>query len=207
MLLLYFYGMAIIAILYILFDVNYFLKFSIIIIWARLFKKKKKLLDTTTFYGICATKDIDIVLKHKNNGRYLRDLDFARYYYYDRSGLYKAIVKRGGNIVQTACSIRYRRAISIFMPYKITTKLIYWEGKHFYMEQQFIDLKNNFIYAVALNRQTITGTKTPIQEIIANTEPQICIPKPTKEFKLWLESIKESSQNLRNQEKIRKSSL
>ncbi|XP_029170052.1 protein THEM6-like [Nylanderia fulva] len=199
MFLLYFYCMAIIAILYAMFDVNYFLKFSILIIWARLFKKKRKLLDTTTFYGICTTKDIDIVLKHKNNARYLRDLDFARYYYYDRTGLYKAIVKRGGNIIQTACNIRYRRAIPIFMLYKITTKLIYWEDKHFYMEQQFTDLKNNFIYAIILNRQTITGSKTPIQEIIANTEPQICIPKPTKEFQLWLQSIIESSQNLKKQ--------
>lgn len=51
MFLLYFCGMAIIAILYVLFDANYFLKFFIIIIWARLFKRKKKLLDTTTFYG------------------------------------------------------------------------------------------------------------------------------------------------------------
>lgn len=76
------------------------------------------------FSGICTTKDIDIVLKHKNNARYLRDLDFARYYYYDRSGLYKAIAKRGGNIIHTACSIRYRREIPIFVPYKITTKVI-----------------------------------------------------------------------------------
>lgn len=71
------------------------------------------------------------------------------------------------------------------------------------MEQQFIDLKNNFIYAIILNRQTITGLKTPLQDIIADTEPKICMPKPTKEFKLWLESIKESSQNLRKQEEMR----
>ncbi|CAL1688944.1 unnamed protein product [Lasius platythorax] len=203
MFLLHFYGMAIIAIFYVLFDVNYFIKFLFIIIWGRLFNKNKKLLDTTTIYGICTTQDIDIVFYHMNNARYLRELDFARYYYYDRSGLYKAIAKRNGNLVQTACTVRYRRAIPIFMPYKITTKLIYWEDKHFYMEQQFIDLKNNFIYAIILNRQTITGLKTPLQDIIADTEPKICMPKPTKEFKLWLESIKESSQNLRKQEEMK----
>lgn len=87
---------------------------------------------------------------------------------------------------------------------KFNLQLIYWEDKYFYMEQKFIDLKNNFIYAIALNRQTITGLKTSIQEIIANIEPKICISKPTKEFKLWLQSIEESSQNLRKQEKMKK---
>lgn len=43
--------MATIAILYILFDVNYFLKFLFILVWGRLFDRNKKLLDTFTFYG------------------------------------------------------------------------------------------------------------------------------------------------------------
>lgn len=42
---------AIIAILYILFDVNYFLRIIFTILWGRLFEKKKKLFDTTTIYG------------------------------------------------------------------------------------------------------------------------------------------------------------
>lgn len=71
------------------------------------------------------------------------------------------------------------------------------------MEQQFIGLKNNFIYAIILNRQTIIESKTPIEDIIANIEPKICKPKPTKEFELWMETIKESSQNLRNQEEMK----
>ncbi|EFN61133.1 Uncharacterized protein C8orf55-like protein [Camponotus floridanus] len=138
-----------------------------------------------------------------NNARYLREADFARYYYFDRSGLYATITKKNGTIIQTASIVRYRRAISIFMPYKIITKLIYWDDRHFYMEQQFIGLKNNFIYAIILNRQTIIGSETPIEDIIANIEPKTCKPKPTKEFELWMETIKESSQNLRNQGKMK----
>lgn len=70
------------------------------------------------------------------------------------------------------------------------------------MEQQFIGLKNNFIYAIMLNRQTIIGSKTPTEDIIVNIEPEICKPKPTKEFELWMETIKESSQNLRKHKMI-----
>jgi len=61
-----------------------------------------------------------------NNARYLREADFARYYYFDRSGLYAAIAKKNGTVNQTASIVRYRRAISIFMPYKIITKVIFF---------------------------------------------------------------------------------
>lgn len=48
-----FFCVAAIAILYILFDVNYFVRIIFTIVWGRLFEKKKKLLDTTTIYGKC----------------------------------------------------------------------------------------------------------------------------------------------------------
>lgn len=192
-------GVAIIAILYILFDVNYFVRIIGTVLWGRLFQKKKKLFDTTTIYGICSTQDVDLVLKHMNNARYLRELDFARFHFYDRLGIYAAVQKRKGGAVQGACTIRYRRAIPIFTLYKITTKLIYWEDKHFYVEQQFINLTNNFIHAVVLSRQTITGLKVPMDDLIAEIEPETRKPEPTKELQLWLESMEESSKNLRKQ--------
>lgn len=73
--------------------------------------------------GICTTQDVDLVFKHMNNARYLRELDFARFHYYDRSGIFGAVVKQGGGAVQGASTIRYRRAIPLFTPYKITTKV------------------------------------------------------------------------------------
>ncbi|EFN87768.1 protein THEM6 [Harpegnathos saltator] len=194
-----FFCVAAIAILYVLFDVNYFLRIFSTIIWGRLFDKRKKLFDTTTIYGICFTQDVDLVLRHMNNARYLRELDFARFYFYDRSGIYNSIVKKGGSAVQGASTIRYRRAIPIFTPYKITTKLIYWEDKHFYVEQQFISLSDNFIRAVVLSRQTVTGLKIPVQDIVADIEPEVQRPAPTKELQLWLDSMEESSQHLKKQ--------
>lgn len=190
---------AIIAILYILFDVNYFLRIIFTIVWGRLFEKKKKLFDTTTIYGICTTQDVDLVFKHMNNARYLRELDFARFHFYDKSGIYNAVMKRGGGAVQGASTIRYRRAIPIFTPFKVTTKLIYWEGKHFYVEQQFISLTDNFIRAVVLSRQTVTGLNTPVEEIVAEIDPKARRPEPTKELQLWLDSMEESSQSLKKQ--------
>lgn len=58
-----------------------------------------------------------------NNARYVRELDFARFHFYDRTGLYDLIVKAKGHILQTATNIRYRRTIPLLQPYKLTTKV------------------------------------------------------------------------------------
>jgi len=50
-----------------------------------------------------------------------------------------------------------------------------------------------------LSRQTITGLKIPLNDIIAEIEPGTCRPELTKELQLWLDSMEESSQNLKKQ--------
>ena len=58
-----------------------------------------------------------------NNARYVRELDFARSSYYDRSGIFAEIRRRKATVVQGATSIRYRRPIGIFMVFKIITQV------------------------------------------------------------------------------------
>lgn len=185
---------AIVALLYILFDVNYFLRILFTVGFGRIFEKKKKVFDSTTIYGLCLTQDVDIFLKHMNNARYLRELDFARFHYYDRTGIFGRISKKGGGAVQGASSTRYRRAIPIFTPYKIVTKMIYWEDKHFYLEHEFISLTDNFVRAVVLSRQTVTGLDVPVSEILEQHEPNIKRPEIPKDLELWLQSMDQSSQ-------------
>lgn len=189
--------LPIIAILYILFDVNYFLRIAFTIAWGRLFQKKAKIFDKTSIYGICTSQDVDIFLKHMNNARYLRELDFARFHYYDRSGIYSEVSRQGGGAVQGASSTRYRRALPIFTPYKVTTQMIYWDDKNFYLEHEFISLSDNFVRAVVLSKQTVTNLKVPVAQIIAQVEPEAQRPELTNELKLWLDSMEESSQKLR----------
>lgn len=76
----------------------------------------------------------------------------------------------------------------------LISQLIYWEDKHFYLEHEFISLTDNFVRAVVLSRQTITGLKIPVTEIIAEIEPNAQRPALTKDLELWLSSMEESSQ-------------
>ncbi|XP_076175803.1 protein THEM6 [Ptiloglossa arizonensis] len=192
--------LTIVLVLYLLFDVNYFLRIGFTIGLGRLLQKRKKIFDTTTIYGVCTTQDLDLILRHMNNARYLRELDFARFHYYDRSGIFAEVSKRSGGAVQGASWIRYRRAIPIFMPYKITTKMIYWEDKHFYLEHQFISLMDGFVRSVGLSKQTVTGLDVPVSEIIAQLEPNAQKPEIPKDLELWLSSMEESSQKYRKRD-------
>lgn len=75
------------------------------------------------FTGICTTTDVDVLLNHMNNARYLREIDFARADFYERTNLYREIRSQGSGVVQGAATIRYRRFIRPLTIYKITSKV------------------------------------------------------------------------------------
>lgn len=47
-----YFWLACVAILYVLFDVNYFLRIAFTIGYGRLFQKKQKIFEKTTIYGL-----------------------------------------------------------------------------------------------------------------------------------------------------------
>lgn len=130
-----------------------------------------------------------------NNARYLRELDFARFHFYALTGLYEQVRERKGGAVQGASSVRYRRTIPIFHPYKIQTKLIWWDEKAIYLEQSFVTLSDGFVRAVALSKQCITNCD--VTEILKTFPEAATRPEMPAELKLWLDSIELSSQKLR----------
>uniref|UniRef100_A0A1B6DD83 Protein THEM6 n=1 Tax=Clastoptera arizonana TaxID=38151 RepID=A0A1B6DD83_9HEMI len=185
-----------VAILYMLFDVNYFLRVLITVGIGRLFEKRKKVTEPTVIYGFCFTQDLDIAGKHMNNARFVRDLDFARFHFYDRTGLYGEMLRRRTDALQGATSIRYRRVIPIFTFYKVVTQIIYWDSKAIYVEQQFITPSDGFVRAVVLSKQAML--KVDVNEVIRTLSGGKAIkPDMTPELDHWLKSIEASSERLR----------
>jgi Thioesterase-like superfamily len=84
----------------------------------------------------------------------LRELDFARADFYERTGLYRTIKNNNGAFVQGSATIRYRRFIKPFALFNITTKIIYWDEQSIYMESRFIG-RDNFIHAIAICKQRL----------------------------------------------------
>lgn len=135
------------------------------------------------FLGLCTTQDVDIFIRHMNNARYVRELDFARFHYYGLTGLYEGVRKNKGGAVQGASSVRYRRTIPIFSLYKIETKLIFWDEKAIYLEQRFVTLSDGFVRAIALSKQCITNCN--VVELLKGYEGGEKIPDPPQELQLW----------------------
>lgn len=132
---------------------------------------------------MCTTQDVDIFIRHMNNARYLRELDFARFHFYGLNGLYEAVRKIGGGAVQGASSVRYRKTIPIFSLYKIETKLVWWDDKAIYIEQKFITLSDGFVRAIAMSKQCITNCN--VVELIKGFPGGEKIPDPPQELQLW----------------------
>lgn len=135
------------------------------------------------FAGLCTTQDVDIFIRHMNNARYLRELDFARFHFYGLTGLYEGVRKHKGGAVQGASSVRYRKTIPIFSPYKIETKLVWWDEKAIYLEQQFVTLSDGFVRAIAMSKQCITNCN--VVELLKGFEGGDKIPEAPEELQLW----------------------
>ncbi|XP_044728736.1 protein THEM6 [Chrysoperla carnea] len=200
--------LAFVLLIYVSLEFHYFLRMAICVILAKFFKRKVHILQETKIKGICLTTDIDTLLYHMNNARYLREIDFARVDFYERTKLYQTIRSKGGAIVQGACTIRYRRFIRPFTTYDLTTKLIYWDDKSFYFEHRFIS--NDFVRAIAICRQRLINCNTDdimaylmstdgmpkgvdIEATVRTTKPEMPL-----EVMKWNESNEISSANLRN---------
>nr|CAD7403432.1 unnamed protein product [Timema cristinae] len=157
------------------------------------------LANYATEAGICLTTDVDTLLYHMNNVRYLREVDFARADFYERSKLYKKIRSKGGAVVQGSCTIRYRRFIRPFSIFRITSKIIYWDEKSIFMEHRFITPKDDFVRAIVLCQQrVIKCDANDVMKELMDVESGIEKPQVPMEVAKWIECNEISSGNLRN---------
>ncbi|XP_055630198.1 protein THEM6 [Toxorhynchites rutilus septentrionalis] len=218
--------LGVIVALYALFELHYFLRMCLCLIAARYIKKRIHILETATVGGLCLTNDIDTLLYHMNNARYLREVDFARVDFYERTLLYRTIVSKGGSVVQGATTIRYRRFIRPFTRFSITSRIVYWDTQSIFMEHRFIGPSDGFIHCIALCRQRVIQCSvedvmaTLLKPIATATSSTECLeklengvvalgngteyatklkPEMPHEVAKWLEWNEMSSANLRNE--------
>ncbi|XP_015593239.1 protein THEM6 [Cephus cinctus] len=205
-----------IVLLHTLLEVHYFLRMFFTLFLARFCKKRVHILDETSVYGICTTTDVDTLLYHMNNARYLRELDFARVDFYERTSLYREIRSQGTGVVQGAATIRYRRFLKPLSIFKITSKIIYWDDKSIFMEHRFITPSDGFVRAIAICRQRVLdcsaeavisvlmdrGVKQNQNVEAGVTQIPHVRPQIPPEVARWLESNEISSATLRQPENV-----
>jgi len=155
-------------------------------------------------YSLCWTTDLDYFF-HMNNGKYFREMDFARFDFYFRTGCSAYIEARPQMfVVQHGASIRYRRSIDAFVPFKVVTRLIYWDERSLYFEQSFVSLHDGFVRSVALCKNTVVGGS--VVQMLAGLGVHH-VPEMPKEVELWLASQEITSSRLRSNKKENTGSL
>ena len=80
--------------------------------------------------------DLDSNL-HMNNGRYLTVMDLGRLDLMFRTGLGSVILKRRWRPMVGSAFIRFRRALAPFERYNLTTRVVCWDEKWFWIEHRF----------------------------------------------------------------------
>ena len=99
--------------------------------------------------------DID-AFGHMNNGRYLQIMDVARMRWLARTGTIRVAISRrwsmslGGNLT------RYRRSLRLFAHYSVSTRLICWDQRWFYLEHAVLDGGSRPV-AVGISRAAFHG--------------------------------------------------
>jgi acyl-CoA thioesterase FadM len=140
------------------------------------------LADERVTYNICWTIGL-VNFAYMNNSKYFREMDFGRLDFYFRTGCSAYIEARPGiHVVQHGATVRYRRSIDAFVPFKLVTKLIFWDERSLNFEQSFVSLHDGFVCAVALCKNTVVRGST--ESMLGNLGAAGPGPVP-REVELW----------------------
>ena len=115
------------------------MKYIFRLLWLVLTQSRRPRCDLA---GPCAThfrvlpNDLDIFM-HVNNGVYLTIADLARTDLLLRSDAFHRIRKNGWYPVVASETIRFRKSLKLWQRFSITTHVVAWTEKSFFLEQTF----------------------------------------------------------------------
>lgn len=137
--------------------------------------------------------DLDTNL-HMNNGRYMTLLDLGRLDLLLRIGAAAPAFRRRWYPVLASVQLRFKRPLNLFQKFEILTRLVTWDAKWVYLEQQI--LRQGRAVAHAYLKGAFVGPKgtVPIPELLAlmgyGREP----PPLPESFRSWLKAEEEMAE-------------
>ncbi|XP_022122880.2 protein THEM6-like [Pieris rapae] len=197
----YFYIITAFVFLHIICDFNYFLRTIFTVITSRFCENKCSLDDVTTIYGLCTLQDCDVFFRSIRTARLVREIDFARYHFYERVGIYKRSIELGIKSLQGSTMTVDFEPLPIFARYKINTKLIYWDERSLFFEHEVITMHDGRVRHLLISRQYAIGSTIETTEALLKGLPgSIKRPKCPPHIERWLRSMQKSSVKLRNKQ-------
>lgn len=144
-----------------------------------------KPLDTAHKHMRVLPNDLDVQM-HMNNGRYLSIMDLGRLDLIVRLGFWKAARKRGWYPIVGSAKMDYRRPLTVFQKFEMTSRIVGWDERWVFVEQEIFS--NGKICAHAMFKTMIRskeGLVTP-QEVMSATGHPFPMPELSDEMKALL---------------------
>lgn len=151
-------------------------------------------LDETSLDMRVLPNDLDLNM-HMNNGRYLTIMDLGRLHLTYCNRLLGRCLKRGWLPVLGSAKIHFIKSLNIFEKYQLKTKVIYWDEKWIYLEQDF--MKQGEVCATALVKALFTSKKGKItsQQVIDLMDEPVEKPTIPKHLERWIVAEKRDENN------------
>ncbi len=128
--------------------------------------------------------DIDLNL-HLNNARYLNIMDYGRTHLLARTRLLEHIVRARWTPLVGAVWMTYRRSLPVFSSFWLTSRLVCWDERWFYIEQTFTGKEG--LTAVGWVKGLLrgpTGNVDP-QTVLEAIAPGIVSPSMPEPIAAW----------------------
>lgn len=155
------------------------------VVLATFLRAKLAPLEASTLSFLTWPNDLDTNL-HMNNGRYLTLMDLGRFDLIVRGGLWRVMRAQRWMPLVGAALIRYKRSLQPFQRFTLSTRLLGWDDKWFYIEQRF--LRGDVLVAVGLVKALFRGAagNVPPPEVMrAAGHPNLTSPALPESLAAW----------------------
>jgi acyl-CoA thioesterase FadM len=132
---------------------------------------------------------------HLNNARYLSVMDYGRMHLLARTRLLEHVIRSRWTPLVGAAWVTYRRSLPLFAQFTLSSRLVCWDERWFYIEQIFTGSAG--MAAVGWVKgalRGVDGTLAP-QMVLDAIEPGIVSPPMPDSIAAWNELTREKLQN------------
>ena len=134
--------------------------------------------------------DIDLN-RHMNNARYLSWMDYGRVHLLARTRLLEHVIRSRWTPLVGAVWMTYRRSLALFAEFTLTSRLVCWDERWFYIEQKF--MRSEGLAAVGWVKGVLRGPGGVIapRAILEQIEPGVASPPIPDAIASWNELTRE----------------
>ena len=138
--------------------------------------------------------DIDFNF-HMNNARYLSIMDFGRVHLLARTHVLTHIIRSRSTPLVGAVWMTYRRSLPLFARFTLTSRMVCWDERWFYIEQSFTGSEGlsalGWVKGLLRSPQ---GNLDP-QKVIETVSPRTVSPPLPEPIAMWNDLTREKLQS------------